>query len=157
MKKFITISLMGGVVLLMGCEGMGTKQTIGTVGGGAVGALIGSQIGGGSGRVVATGVGAVLGALAGGAIGKQMDERDQLLAQQNANQALEYAPDNTTKTWKNPNTGRYGKSTVLNTYERSGEPCRTLTTVTYDPNGAEIGREKRTYCRSRHGEWRPVR
>lgn len=77
MKKAITICLMGSSVLLVGCQNMGTKQTIGTVAGGAAGALIGSQIGGGSGRVVATGVGAVVGALAGGAIGKQMDEKDQ--------------------------------------------------------------------------------
>lgn len=155
MKKAITACLVSSGLLLMGCEHMGPKQTIGTIGGGAAGALIGSQIGGGSGRVVATGVGAVLGSMAGGAIGRQLDERDRMLSRETADRTLESAPDQTTNTWRNPNTGNHGRSTVGHTYQRGQEPCRTLTTVTYDHNGAEIGSEKRTYCRDRYGHWRP--
>src|SRR4051794_41311772 len=50
--------------LLSGCttDGVGTKQGIGTLGGAAAGGLLGSQIGGGSGKLAATAAGTPLGA-----------------------------------------------------------------------------------------------
>ncbi len=65
--------------LLSSCANQGggiTKQQGGTVIGGATGALIGSQFGKGSGRLVGAGVGGVMGALAGSEIGKSMDQKD---------------------------------------------------------------------------------
>ena len=155
MKKAIAICLVGAGLILTGCENMKPGQTLGSLAGGAGGALIGSQIGHGKGRLLATGVGAVVGSLIGGAVGSQMDQKDRSLAQENASQTLEYAPNNSVNTWKNPNTGRYGQSSVVNTNYRGQEPCRTLTTVTYDYNGVEIGQETRTYCRDRFGHWVP--
>lgn len=48
----------------------GTKTPVGTIGGAAVGGIVGSGVGGGSGRSVAT----VLGALAGGMAGSAVEE-----------------------------------------------------------------------------------
>src|SRR5579871_2708320 len=66
--------------LLTACQnetGMGDKQTGGTLVGAAAGGLVGSQFGGGSGKLVATGVGVLLGGLLGNAIGKSMDDEDK--------------------------------------------------------------------------------
>lgn len=68
---------LGMIALLAGCATGGEKQTVGTVLGGATGALIGSQFGGGAGQIVGTAIGAVGGAVAGGMIGKNMDDKDR--------------------------------------------------------------------------------
>ncbi len=137
-------------MILMGCEGMGPKQTGGTVIGGAGGALIGSLFGSGTGRLVGVGVGAVLGSLLGSYVGKQLDDQDLAYAQDNAVHTLNRGGAEA-YTWRNPKTGRYGESIVISTSpDRS---CRTLRTITYDNRSIEIGRETRTYCRGKGGNW----
>lgn len=60
-----------------GCSDVGlSKQTQGTIIGGASGALAGAAIGGGTGSIVAAGVGAVGGALVGSEVGHSMDRQD---------------------------------------------------------------------------------
>jgi hypothetical protein len=54
------------LVLTTGCESGKEKQTGGFLVGAALGGLLGSQIGGGSGAILATGTGIFLGALIGG-------------------------------------------------------------------------------------------
>lgn len=54
----------------------GTNEAIGTVGGGVVGGVLGSMVGGGTGRTLATVGGAVLGAGAGYAGGKALSTQD---------------------------------------------------------------------------------
>jgi len=76
MKHTALISAALITTLLMGCtnsNGTVSDSTIGTVVGGAGGALLGSTVGGGTGRLLATGVGAVGGALVGNSVGKSMD------------------------------------------------------------------------------------
>ena len=81
-------------ILFSGC----TQETIGEIGGGTVGALIGSQIGGGSGRMVATVVGAISGSKLGGYLGKKIDAVEEKRIQQAANIALK---DNQSVEWEN--------------------------------------------------------
>lgn len=152
-QRMITVTIVAGALLITGCEGLGPKQTAGTLIGGAGGALLGSTIGGGRGRLLAIGAGAVLGSLFGGYVGSQLDDRDRMLAQQNAGSTLEYSRDGTSSSWRNPNTGYSGTSTVANTSTSGNQPCRLLTTVTYDPNGKAIGSEKQRYCRDSRGQW----
>lgn len=57
----------------MGC----THETIGRISGGAAGALIGSQIGGGTGRMVATAIGALVGSQIGEYLGKQISQAEK--------------------------------------------------------------------------------
>lgn len=71
-KKMIIIS---SVCSIIGCSTPPSKKDVGLVVGGATGALIGSQFGGGTGKIVATGVGAVGGALIGSKIGESMDNK----------------------------------------------------------------------------------
>jgi len=62
--------------MLTGCtnpNGTISSQSIGTVAGGAGGALLGSAFGGGTGKLLAVGAGAVGGALVGNSVGKTID------------------------------------------------------------------------------------
>lgn len=74
------IILLSCALALSGCNTGGPKQTGGTLIGAVGGGLIGSTIGGGSGRVAAASIGAVGGALLGSQIGKSMDEQDSAKA-----------------------------------------------------------------------------
>ncbi len=72
----IVIPALVMLALATGCtnpNGTISDQSVGTVVGGAGGALLGSQFGGGTGRLLATGVGAVGGAVVGNSVGKSMD------------------------------------------------------------------------------------
>ncbi|RPI44087.1 MAG: glycine zipper 2TM domain-containing protein, partial [Betaproteobacteria bacterium] len=55
-------------------EGSTTGNVVGAVGGAVLGGWLGSNIGGGTGRTIATGVGAVGGALAGKSVGNKMSQ-----------------------------------------------------------------------------------
>ena len=79
--------------LFTGC----THETIGEIGGGAAGALIGSQIGGGSGRMVATAVGTLVGAKLGGYLGKEISKAEEARILQAVNASLK---DNRSVKWK---------------------------------------------------------
>ena len=151
-KKMPFIIVVSLAMVLVGCVNQGPKQTGGALVGGGLGALAGSQFGKGKGQIVATGVGAILGALLGGYAGQQMDQADERLAANNANRTLNYAPDGVTQTWRNPNTGYYGRSFVNN----SQGSCRVLNTYAYDRYGNVIGNESATYCQDAYGNWRPA-
>lgn len=65
---------LSGALALSACESVPIDQrTQGQIIGGATGAVLGSTIGGGSGRLVAVGAGAVLGTIVGGNIADRMD------------------------------------------------------------------------------------
>src|SRR5690348_11536119 len=101
MKKLANIIiLLFTSISLMGCSDM-SKQDIGTMGGALAGGLIGSQFGGGSGKVLAIGAGAIAGALVGSAIGKNMDETDKLKMQHTFENNAVGQPSY----WKNSKTG----------------------------------------------------
>jgi len=58
---------------IAGCADMGTGQTVGTLGGGVAGGLLGSTIGQGTGNTAAIIGGTVAGAMLGGEAGKSYD------------------------------------------------------------------------------------
>ena len=83
-RKAVTGCVVAAMLAVSGCAdtGMGQKETVGTLGGAALGGLLGSQFGGGTGKLVATGIGVFLGGLAGREIGKSLDRADHLAANQ---------------------------------------------------------------------------
>ena len=139
--------------LLSGCEGA-RKQDVGVITGAAVGGLLGSQIGGGSGRTVAIIGGAALGGYFGGQIGKSMDDVDRIKMRN----ALEHTETNKTTTWVNPDSQvKYAVTPTKTTYrqtETATQPCREYTTT------ANIGGKKEqiygTACRMDDGSWKVV-
>ena len=155
-KGLIAAILSAG--LLAGCAGgygdYGTKQTVGGLGGAALGGLLGSQFGSGTGQLAATAAGVVLGGLVGSEIGRSLDDVDRLRAQEAQVQATA-APIGNTIVWSNPDSGNSGTITpVRDGTASTGEYCREFQqTVTIG------GRTQQTFgtaCRQSDGTWRVV-
>ena len=147
---------LAGMVGLGACsQNAGDKETLGSLGGAALGGLAGAQIGSGSGQLAATAVGALLGFFIGSEVGKSLDKADPLYAERTADQALETNPTGQSSTWNNPDSGNSGTFTPTRTsYTDSGQPCREYQqTVTI---GGETQQAYGTACRQADGSWRIV-
>lgn len=152
MRLKTIVSLAAAVALVSACESTGPKQTFGTLGGAAVGGLIGSQFGKGAGGMAATGLGVLLGGLVGSEIGKSMDRTDQLYAQRASQQAYA-APIGQQIVWNNPETGNRGTYTAVNEgYDRGGNYCREFRQTINVGGRNEQGYG--TACRQPDGSWK---
>jgi surface antigen len=139
---------------LAACAGNpGSKETGGTLIGAALGGLVGSQIGGGSGRLAAVAAGTLLGGFLGNEVGRSLDRADRLRAAQVATSSLEYEPAGATSTWRNPDSGNSGSFTPTRSYQDSvGSYCRE-----YQQTITVGGRTRSAYgtaCRQPDGSWR---
>jgi surface antigen len=127
------------------------REALGTVIGGTIGGLAGSQIGRGDGRTAATIAGALLGALVGKSIGRSMDQVDRYCT----GQTLEYAQDQQTIQWQNPDTHASYNVTPINTYQAGdGRYCREY--VTQSRIGGQLQETYGTACRQPDGSWQIV-
>lgn len=147
MKK-VTIAALSCSIFLAGCTM--NNEGVGTISGGVVGGLLGSQFGGGSGKVMAAAGGALLGAYLGGQIGKTMDKVDRMEMQR----ALETAPTGRAVVWSNPDTGNRYTVQPVRTYYRAQQPCRE-----YITKAIIGGKSEQIYgkaCRQADGSWRVV-
>ncbi len=145
------------VLLLAGCADMenNPKQTLGAIGGAGIGALIGSQIGGGKGQLAAVAIGTLAGAWAGSEIGKSLDKADKLYAQRTAQDSLDYNKTYQSSTWRNPDSGNSGTFTPTRTYQTAdGVYCRDYETTIYVDGRDEtaVGRA----CRQPDGTWKII-
>jgi len=84
----ITLTTVGLTGCAMNGEGWANKQQIGSVLGAVAGGLLGSTIGGGSGRTIAIIAGALAGGLLGNTIGASLDERDRQALAASTQEAL---------------------------------------------------------------------
>lgn len=155
-NKAVAACMIAGALALSGCAdtGMGQKQTVGTLGGAALGGLLGSQFGGGTGKLVATGLGVFLGGLVGNQIGQSLDRADHLAANQAYSKA-QAAPIGETVTWDNPKSGHSGTYTpVREGTSSSGRYCREFQqTITV---GGKTEQGYGTACRQPDGSWQIV-
>ena len=137
--------------LAAGCTSAGPKQTVGTLGGAAVGGLLGAQIGSGTGRLIATGAGVFLGGLLGSEIGRSLDDVDKIKNDRAVERATS-APVGETITWKNPDSGHYGSVTPTREgTSSSGKYCREFQqTVTI---GGQTEEAYGIACRQPDGSW----
>lgn len=142
------IAVCAAALALGACETNPSKEDIGMVSGAVVGGVLGHQIGGGSGKTLATIGGAALGGFVGSRIGRKMDQDDQ----HKAAQALETAPDARASSWRNPNTGQSYSVTPTRTYEGAAGPCRDFETTTEIDGRKEAVRG--TACRQPDGTWK---
>ncbi len=136
--------------------GMGNKQTVGTLGGAALGGILGSNVGGGKGQIAATAIGTLLGAYAGSSIGKSLDRADMQYHTGAVAQAYD-APLNQQINWNNPDSGNYGTVTPIRagTNTTTGAVCREYReTIT-------VGGQQETAigqaCKNPDGTWTVVR
>lgn len=143
-------------LLLPACQAqnMGTKEGFGTLGGAAVGGLLGSNVGKGSGRLAATAAGVVLGGWLGNEIGASLDRADQSAMNQATYRAYS-APVGQQITWNNPQSGNMGTITpVRDGYGADGAYCREFQqTITV------AGRQQQGFgraCQQPDGSWKIV-
>jgi surface antigen len=157
-KNAITALCLSAAIALAGCaqgQGPGTKESVGTLGGAALGGLLGSQIGGGTGKLAFTAAGVFLGGLLGNQVGKSLDRADKLEAQQAMGRA-QAAPIGETIAWKNPKSGNTGTYTpVREGTSSSGQYCREFQqTITV---GGKTEQGYGTACRQPDGSWKIVK
>ena len=128
-----------------------SKEAIGTLGGAVVGGLLGSRIGSGKGRLIATGAGVLVGALIGGSVGRGLDDVDRIKAKEASDKA-HAAPIGETITWNNPDSQKSGSVTPLRDgTSTSGKYCREYQqTVTI---GGKTEKSYGTACRQPDGSW----
>ncbi len=155
--KFKTVAAATVIALLAAaCSNSpyGEKQTVGTLGGAALGGLLGAQFGDGTGRLVATGAGVLIGGLIGSEIGRTMDEQDRMRANQAVTQAHQ-APLGETIVWNNPDSGNSGTVTPV----RDGTTSNGLYCREFQQTITVGGRTETAYgtaCRQPDGTWRIV-
>jgi surface antigen len=151
MKRILTALLIVVCsVSLIGCADM-NNQDVGTVTGAVAGGLLGSTVGGGSGRLVAIAAGTLAGAFIGGKIGKSMDDGDRA----RMNTALNNNNVGQPAYWHNANTGAaYQVVPTKNVSIDGNQYCREYRTT------ADIGGRKQqvygTACRQPDGSWQAV-
>jgi surface antigen len=156
------IAKLGAALMLAGTlaacaqgTGYGTKETVGTLGGAALGGLAGAQFGHGEGQLAATALGVVVGGLIGNQIGRYMDRADEEAARRAEWAALERYPDGRPSEWHNPNNGNYGYTTPTSTYQTGeGNYCREYQTTIVVGGQPQTGTG--TACRQPDGTWRIV-
>lgn len=134
MLRIIAI-FMSTIFLLGACtstqSGVGTKESIGTLGGAVLGGLAGAQFGKGRGQLLTTGIGTLAGAYFGREIGKSLDKADMMYMERAEVQAHD-APIGETITWSNPESGNSGAVTpIRDGYADTGRYCREYKQIIY--------------------------
>ena len=153
-KSIVTV--LAAAFLLSACqaENMGTKETVGTLGGAAAGGLLGSQFGKGSGKLALTGAGVLLGAFLGNEVGASLDKADRTYASQAESRAYT-APIGQQITWNNPQSGNAGTIVpVRDGFDQGGAYCREFqqTIVVGGKNQQAYGKA----CQQPDGSWKIV-
>lgn len=155
-RKIAIAGLIALSALSLGaCQTYGQKETGGTLIGAGLGGLLGSQFGGGTGKLVTTALGVAAGGLIGNHIGRSLDRADQAYLYQ-ASERAQVAPVGETITWSNPQSGNYGSVTPTREgYQPStGAYCRE-----YQQEIVVGGRIERGYgraCRQPDGSWKVI-
>lgn len=151
--KFTGVVVLALALTACSSKDQGDKQTVGTLLGAGLGALAGSQIGGGKGKLASVAVGALAGAWLGGEAGKSLDKADKAYAQRTAQDALEYNRTNQTSAWNNPDSKASGTFTPTRTFQTAdGGNCREYeTSVVID---GKTEKATGTACRQPDGSWR---
>ena len=154
-RSILPSALLAFALVAAGCTqnsyDYGTKETVGTLSGAALGGWAGAQIGDGDGQLAATAAGALIGAFLGNQIGQGLDDVDRLQVQQ-AQARAQSAPIGDEIQWNNPNSGNSGS--VIATREgtsSSGRYCREFQHTVFIDGKAERGYG--TACQEPDGSW----
>ena len=150
LAKMMAALVLAGAIA--GCSG-GEKEQAGTVIGAGLGALAGSQIGKGDGKLVAVAVGTLAGAVLGSEVGKSLDRADRLAMERSTQNALENNKTGKESVWRNPDSGNEGAVTPTRTYQTaSGQYCREYQQTIIVGGQTENGYGRA--CRQPDGTWR---
>jgi surface antigen len=159
------IALGAAVLLIAGCtqdeygrtgiNGMGTKQSVGTVAGAIGGGVLGHNIGKGAGSTVGAIAGTLLGAYIGSSIGESLDRADVQYYNRTSQQAMETGQPGQPFPWQNPQNGHGGTVVPQGYYQTSdGRYCREYN-QTIQIDGRSQSAHGRA-CREPDGTWQVV-
>ena len=132
-------------------DGRCNYEKIGTIVGGAAGAVIGSKVVDKDDRVVGAIAGTIIGVIIGKTIGRVIDERDRHCTAQ----GLEYAKQGQSINWHNSNTNVDYEVTPISSYQAGGLDCRLFTTKAKSANGKTSEYESDA-CLHDDGVWRTL-
>ena len=130
-------------------DGICKYEKIGTIVGGAAGAVIGAKVTDKEDRVAGVVIGTIAGVILGKTIGKVIDERDRNCA----GHALAYLDEGESLYWRNPNTNAEHQITTLSSYAQNGYDCKQFVTTTTFSNGHKTSYENDA-CLDYDGVWR---
>ena len=156
LRHLVVAGAMAAALLTAGCAQntsypYGTKETVGTLGGAAMGGWLGSKMAKGKGQLATTAAGVLVGAYIGNQIGQGLDDVDQMKARE-AQTAATNARIGETITWSNPESGHYGSVTPTREGTSSrGEYCREFQHTIFVDGQAQEGYG--TACRQPDGSW----
>ena len=154
-KTIFTVTALAlGLAGCSGADGGPNKGDVGLGTGAIIGGVVGNQFGKGNGKILGTVAGVVAGGLIGHDIGKQLDQRDRMLAQQAEAEAFERGQSGRPVQWKNPDNGRYGEVVPAAPYTRGAQHCRDYTHRIYIDGRPQAMRG--TACRNPDGTWSAV-
>ena len=133
----------------------GGGEIAGTLLGAALGGLVGSQIGGGSGKKFAIAGGVLAGGFIGNNIGRKLDCADQDYHYDTTQSALEYKKTGRAAGWSNPDSGHAGSVTPTKTFfAADGRPCREFSQTIFVDGQEETVTD--TACRDEDGTWKII-
>ena len=138
---------------LAACETMSQREAAGTVVGGALGALVGSQVGHHDDRVLMAGLGAAVGAYLGHEIGRKLDAREEAEHERAAQRALWESRSERAYGWGVPK-GAHGqvRPTSPAYTDQFGRSCRSFTeSVTFADGRTQM--VDGVACLNRSGQW----
>ena len=155
LARIISLVVAGSLLTACAQQQNAPKQTGGALIGAAAGGLLGSQFGGGAGKLAAVALGVLGGAFLGSEVGKSMDTTDRQEAARTQQTALETNRTGQASTWTNPDNGNTGTVTPIRTYQApSGQNCREYR------HDVRIGDKSETVigtaCRQADGTWKVV-
>lgn len=157
-KGILAAAMLAVALVTAGCAqntaSYANKETVGTLGGAALGGWLGSKMADGRTQLATTAAGALVGALIGNQIGQGLDEVDQMKVRE-AQETAASAPVGQTITWSNPDTGRYGSVTATREgTSSSGAYCREFQHTIFVDGQAQDGYG--TACRKPDGSWEMI-
>jgi surface antigen len=148
-QKGLAIGALTTSLWLSGCTTtQGPNEQAGMIIGGALGGILGSQVGKGSGQTAAIIVGTLAGAAIGGNVGRSMDDTDRLKTAQ----TLETVRTGVPSAWQNPDSGNQYTVVPTKTYDTAQGPCREYTIDALI--GGRVEKVYGTACRQPDGSWR---
>ena len=131
------------------------KSDIGTLLGAGAGAVAGTAVTHGKGKIAGGIIGGLLGAAIGNSVGSSLDRADMNYYDRASQQALESQPAGQSLPWKNPQSGNYGTITPQAPYKNNdGQYCREYTQSINVGGKTQSGYG--TACRQPDGSWQIV-
>ncbi len=147
----LAAALAAAALALSACQAP-TNQQMGSIGGSAVGAMVGNQFGSGAGRVGATVLGAGVGGLVGSQIGRSMDDAARRRATEAETAALANGKPGVPVDWSSG--ASHGQFIPGPIRMQNGRECRPYThRIVVDGRGEQL---RGTACRMPDGSWQSV-